>query len=75
MERDEIVYEEPECPTAILGEDEQWMQKLRCIDDSHSVAYGLTQRDFNMLSEKLYKKFMDRMQENKVLAKGKTIVR
>lgn len=29
--------------------DKDWFEKLKCIDDSHSVAYGLTLDAFNAL--------------------------
>lgn len=35
--------------------DHEWFERIKCIDDSHSAAYGLSLEAFNRLAKKLEK--------------------
>ncbi|KAF2900943.1 hypothetical protein ILUMI_05246 [Ignelater luminosus] len=47
-------------PTRVaVPEDEDWFEKLKCIDDAHSNAYGLTFRDLSSLVKAVEKRIKD----------------
>lgn len=37
----------------IMVEESRWMEKVRCIDNSHSIAYGLDMEGFEVLYNKI----------------------